>query len=409
MNDSRKSPLVPNRTSRPTVPPSSRRREPVAPVVEPAPTRQPRSLTRALTRFLLLILVPIAICLGALWFYLQGGRYVTTENAYVKANIVAVSADLAGRVTSVPVRDNQFVDVGAALFDIDAVPLDIAVAEAHAELSVVRNDIESLRAAYREATVEVAEAREQASYAEKEFERQGAMAKRGVGTLKDFDAARHDVTIAKRRIMVLRERVRQTLTRLNGKPDIEVEEHPRYIRAQTQLDRALDQRARANIKAPTAGIVSNMKLQVGEYVEDGEAVFSLIESDPLWIEANLKETQLTYIEVGQKSTFVADAFPGFTFDAVVETIAPATGAEFSLLPPQNASGNWVKVVQRVPVRLRIVADDGNGDAAAKAPLLRAGMTVSVSIDTKHERRPPKVVATALDWLGLSLWFSPASS
>ena len=215
---------------------------------------------------------------------------------------------------------------------------------------------------------------------------------RGVGTEEKHDAARHEFESARQRVAMIRERAEKVLASLGGQVDLEPRRHPRYLRTKAERDRTALDLERAAVLAPAAGVVSNMKLQPGEYVEAGSPVFSVIESEPVWIEANLKETQLTHVREGQPATVVVDAYPDRTWRAAVTSISPATGAEFALLPPQNATGNWVKVVQRVPVHLAISGAEGAG-----APRLRAGMTVSVSIDTGHERDLGAVVRRALAW------------
>jgi membrane fusion protein (multidrug efflux system) len=208
-----------------------------------------------------------------------------------------------------------------------------------------------------------------------------------------YDEAVHNLEAARRRLASIREKANRVLANLNGDPKLAGERHPRYGEAKAAYDAAMFDLSRTEIRAAVPGVVSNMKLQVGEFVEQGAPVFSLIESGPVWIEANYKETQLTHMRVGQSATVVADAYPDHPFKAVVDTIAPATGAEFAVLPPQNATGNWVKVVQRVPVRVRV-------EQAADQPVLRAGMTVTVSVDTGVSRGLPGTVQRLVDqgWL-----------
>jgi membrane fusion protein (multidrug efflux system) len=213
---------------------------------------------------------------------------------------------------------------------------------------------------------------------------------------------RHATTCraAKRRLDSLREKTNQVLAGLSGDPNLAVERHPRYAEARAAWDAAMLDVTRSHIKAPVAGVVSNMKLRKGEFVEKGAPMFSLIESGPPWVEANYKETQLTHMRVGQRATVVADAYPDVEFPAAVEAIAPATGAEFAVLPPQNATGNWVKVVQRVPVRIKVGQPPG-------FPQLRAGMTVTVGVDTGRARGLPRTVQKLVDDGWLPRFLSPA--
>jgi membrane fusion protein (multidrug efflux system) len=201
---------------------------------------------------------------------------------------------------------------------------------------------------------------------------------RGMGREESYDEARHNLDAAQRKLDSSRQRARSVVASLGGDANHPPERHPRFLQAKAARDTAQVDLARTRVVAPSAGVVSNMKLQAGEHVARGVPVFSLIESGHVWVEANYKETQLTYVREGQHVTVSADAYPGSLWQARVSAIAPATGAEFAVLPPQNATGNWVKVVQRIPVVIQL-------DPAADAPPLRAGMTVSVSIDTGRER------------------------
>jgi membrane fusion protein, multidrug efflux system len=330
-------------------------------------------------RFVLLVVVPaVAVAAGiALW--LQGGRYEETENAYVKAHMIAVSADVSGRVVDVRVRDNEPVAAGALLFRIDPVPFELAVARAEAEMAVVRTTLEGLRVEHRVALAEAAEAQERIGFLARQLERQQKLKERGMGLEASFDEARHNLEAARRRLESAHEKAARVLAALGGDLKRPPEAHPSFLAARAARDAGRDELARVRVVAPAAGIVSNMRLQVGERVERGVPVFSLIESRPMWIEANFKETQLTHMREGQEVTVVADAYPKAKWRGRVSTIAPATKAEFAILPAQNSSGNWVKVVQRVPVLIHLDAPpDGHTP-------LRAGMTVTARVDTGHVR------------------------
>ena len=342
-------------------------------------------------RILLMIVLPAIAVVVALQLYANGGRYIVTENAYVKAHIVAVSADVSGRVVSVAVADNQLVKPGQRLFTIDQLPFRIALAETEAQLSIVRLDFAQLRFDVREAQAEAAEARERQRFLSQQFERQKKLKKRGMGSEEAYDQALNELKVGEELLRKLDQRIARSLAALGGDPDLPVEKHPLHRRAVAIREQATVNLARTVINAPASGIVSNMKLQAGEYVKEGSAVFSLIETSPLWVEANLKETELTNVVLGQATTIVVDAYPDHEWRAYVDSIAPATGAEFAMLPPQNATGNWVKVVQRLPVLLRI-------ERTAEEPVLRAGMTVAASIDTEQTRGLPDFVPDAFaDW------------
>ena len=334
--------------------------------------------SRTLKRTVFLIVIPLlAICVG-LYLYAAGGRYVSTDNAYVKANVIIISPEVSGRVTSVLVADNQSVEADDILLQLDSSPLEIILSRARAQMAVIRTELESLRADYGETVVQAQQAEDKVTYLDKRYKRQQKLLKQGLSSEEKHDEAKHDLQVARREVQIIQQRVQRVLAQLGGSEKLPVDQHPRYLTAQTTYDQAVVDLKATTIRAPASGIVSNMKLQVGEYALAGKPIFSLIENQPIWIEANLKETQLTHILPGQQATIVADAYPDKTWESVVSSIAPATGAEFSILPPQNASGNWVKVVQRIPINL-VITDPANG------PQLRAGMTVSVRIDTRRKR------------------------
>lgn len=336
---------------------------------------------RTLTRMVFLFVIPLlAICVG-LYLYAAGGRYVSTDNAYVKANVIIITPEVSGRVTSVLVADNQAVEAGDVLLQLDPSLLDIELNRARAQMAVIRTELESLRADYGETVVQIQQAEDKVRYLERRYKRQRKLLKQGLSSEEKHDEAKHTLQVARREVQIIQQRVQRVLAQLAGDEVLSVEQHPRYQAAQATYDQAAIDLKATTIHAPASGIVSNMKLQVGEYAQAGKPVFSLIENYPIWIEANLKETQLTHILPGQQATIVADAYPDRVWESVISSIAPTTGAEFSILPPQNASGNWVKVVQRIPINL-VITDQADG------PQLRAGMTVSVRIDTHHKRELP---------------------
>lgn len=332
-----------------------------------------------LLRAVLLIVIPvIAIAIGG-YFYLIGGRYVATENAYVKADILMISSDVEGRVTEVLVEDHQRVNKGDLLFRIDSAPIEIAIARAEAEMGMVETEIETMRAEYLEAESALGEIDARIAFLTRQVERQQKLRRRGITSHDALDKAVSDLAVEREKRLAAQQKMRRLLTALGGDLDIAPQDHPMFKEKQTMLRDAKLNLDRSAVYAPTAGIITNMKLQKGEYLESGKAAFSLISTGEPWVEANLKETDLTNLRVGQKATIVVDAYPDAEIEAEVESISPATGAEFAVLPPQNATGNWVKVVQRLPVKLKIV------DPHSEETPLRAGMTVSVRIDTKHVR------------------------
>lgn len=347
--------------------------------------RAPRVARRAgrfVLRAVLLVVAPLAAAAVGVYLYAESGRYVTTENAYIKSNVVAISSDVSGRVEWVGVDDHALVRKGQILFRLDQQPFRIALDRSEAQLDLVRTQVENLRTDYHEAVARVAAEEERVKFLARQLSRQKTLKERKLGSEQAYDVAAHDLSLAERQVRVLRQRVQRALQSLGGDPGMEVEAHARYLRARAERDRAAIAFADTSIESPIDGITSNMKLQAGEYVEEGEAVFTIIEHGRIWVEANLKETQLTHVLEGQSASVTVDAYPGVEWSATVDAIAPATGAEFSVLPPQNATGNWVKVVQRIPVLLDVEQPPG-GDP------LRAGMTVAVSIDTERERAMPE--------------------
>ena len=344
-------------------------------------SRLARRAGRFTLRMVLLVVAPLAATAVGIYIYAESGRYVTTENAYIKSNVVAISSDISGRVEWVGVDDNALVREGQILFRLDQQPFRIALERSEAELDLVRTQVEHLRADYHEAVAQVAAEEERVTFLTRQLARQKTLRERKLASEQAYDVAAHDLSLAERQVRVLRQRVHRALQSLAGDPGIEVEQHPRFLRARAERDQAAIALADTSIESPVEGVVSNMKLQAGEYVEEGHAVFSIIESGKVWVEANLKETQLTHVLEGQLASITVDAYPGVEWPATVAAIAPATGAEFSVLPPQNATGNWVKVVQRIPVLLDV------GQTPKLTPL-RAGMTVTVAIDTERERAMP---------------------
>ena len=341
-----------------------------------------RGVGRVALRMVLLVVIPLAAVLVGVYIYAESGRYVTTENAYIKSNVIAISSDESGRVEWVGVDDNTLVREGQILFRLDQRPFAIALDRSEAELDMVRTQIKHLRTDYHEAVAQVAAEEEKVNFLTRQRARQKKLKDLKLASEQAYDVAAHDLSLAERRVRVLRQRVQRALQSLGGNPDMKYREvHARFQRARAERDQAAIALADTTIEAPVDGFVSNMKLQAGEYVEEGQAVFSVIEHGKVWVEANLKETQLTHVLEGQSASITVDAYPGVQWPATVDAIAPATGAEFSVLPPQNATGNWVKVVQRIPVLLDV-------EQPPKGNPLRAGMTVTVSIDTERERAMP---------------------
>jgi membrane fusion protein (multidrug efflux system) len=312
----------------------------------------------------------------AIW--LVSGRYVGTEDAYVKADKVTVSAEVSGPITKVVVKENQRVKAGDELFRIDDRPYRIALAKADAQLSAVVSDVNSLKASFRQKAEELQLARTNSEFAEREYQRQLELSKQKLNSRVQLDDAKHKLDIARRQIDVTEQERVQYLTRLNGNPDLAAADHPNYLEAKAVRDSAALDLERTTIRAPFTGIASKVP-QLGQYINSGTPVMSVVGTDDIWIEANFMETDLANVRVGQTVDVSIDSYPGRKWHGQVQSISQATGAEFSVLPPQNASGNWVKIVQRIPLRIAIkpVADD---------PPLRVGMTATVDIDTGERHK-----------------------
>ncbi len=325
-----------------------------------------------------LIGVPALVLIGALIFWLQGGRYVSTENAFVKADITQVASEVSGRIAEVRIRDHAVVAAGEVLVRLDPAPFQFALAKAEAEIDSARANVEQIKVSLREIRAEATEAENRLAFLQTQARRQRDLSGRGVASAARVEQSDSDEQQAQDRLAVLQQRIARVEASLGGKPDQPTDRYAAVREKQAMRDRAALDLAHTEIKAPRAGVVVNFRLQLGEQVKAQTALFALVTDRRPWLEANFKETDLAYVTVGQKATVMLDMHPDITWDAEVESISPATGAEFAILPAQNASGNWVKVVQRLPVRLRLIERPGE-------PPLRAGMTAYVSIDTARVR------------------------
>ena len=333
---------------------------------------------RILMRIFLMLVVPAAAIAIAVSIYLSGGRYVSTDNAYVKSNIVQISTNIEGLITRVFVSENQAVETGDRLFSVDARLFEKQLAVAVAGVAAAEQEIAALRSRYRGGQTATTAAVERVRYLDAELERQRELLNKGLGTRALLDSVEHDARAAERRLQIQRQTNRTILAELGGDPEMPTEQHPSYLRAVAEKELAMLKLSYAEVRSPVVGTITNVALKTGEYVEAGDLLLAIVDRSERWVEANLKEVDLEHVHVGQPATIVLDSLPNVKWRAVVASIAPVTGAEFSILPPQNATGNWVKVVQRVPVRLELSNPSG-------LERFRAGLTASVSIDTGQSR------------------------
>jgi membrane fusion protein (multidrug efflux system) len=340
-------------------------------------TRVQRPLRQRL-RLPLMLFGPAVVAIGALWWYVTSGRYVETDDAYIQSARTMISADIAGRVMAVEVHDNQRVTKGQVLYRLDPASYQASVNDAQAQLGIARLQVQALKATYQQKLAENKSAQETLDYSQREYDRQKKLLGSGVSSQQQFDQASNGLEVARQRVAATQQDIANVLAQLGGNPDIPINDHPMVQRAQAVLDgRQIDLKDTV-IRAPDEGTVTKVdQLQIGDYITAATPVFSLM-SDRKWVEANFKETELTHMRPGQDATVEIDTYPGVEFHAKVASLSPGTGLTFSLLPPENATGNWVKVVQRLPVRLTL--DDVGPDMP-----LHAGLSVTVNIDTKHRR------------------------
>lgn len=339
-------------------------------------------------RLVALFVIPALAIAGGIGVWLKGGRYASTENAYVKADLVKIAPEVTGTVLKVMVEDHEHVAVGEPLLLLDPEPFEIARAKAEAELDAARQDVETLRATLSEAGSSLIEAESKAAYYKQRAQRHSALAKRGVVSTSKLDEIESDAKTSSDRVNMARRRVQRALAALGGDPNIPVDDHPQVRAKQAALNAANRALARTKVVAPVSGTAANVTVQVGEQIKAATPLFAIIADTRPWVEANFKETDLTHVAVGQKATVVLDIYPDKTWQAEVTSISPATGAEFAILPPQNASGNWVKVVQRLPIRLHLLKTPGERP-------LRAGMTATVWIDTERQRKLADLIGVDL--------------
>ena len=348
------------------------------PANSPTTAADHRLLRVRLRRLVLLVVVPLLIGVIGLIVYLKGGRYVDTDDAYLKADIVPVSAEISGTVAKVLVSENQTVKAGQVLFRLDPEPFRLQVAKAEAKLGQVRTDLEALRASYREKQAEITVERTNHAYAVKEQRRVSDLAQRKFISAAKLDEVKHNTKVSAQQLVALQQDLRRIARALGGGIASPIERHPDYLAAAAELDQAKLDLQHTEVRASLAGTVSKLP-EPGQYLKAGNTAMVVVANGRLWVEANFSESDLTYVHSGQPVKLRVDIYPGRQWQGVVDSLSPATGAEFAVIPAQNAVGNWVKIVQRVPVRIRL-------DAKERLPALQAGLSSWVEIDTGHRRR-----------------------
>ena len=330
-------------------------------------------------RRFMLIIGPTLIIVLAVYFYLTGGRFISTDDAYVQSARTDISSNISGRVTQVLVHNNQQVHHGDVLFKLDDRDLKIAVESARAELENAKMNVKALKATYSQHQNNVQAASDTAAYYKKEYERQKSLAAQGISSQAQLDDAQHAYVNAQQQIAIKQDERANILASLNGQANLTVDTHPTVLKAKAALDQAELNLSYATIKAPVDGVVTKVdQLQTGNYINAAKPVFALM-SKEIWVEANFKETELTHMHPGQEVSIEIDTYPGHEFHGKVLSLSPGTGSSFSILPPENATGNWVKVVQRLPVRISIE------DADVSKTALHAGLSALVKVDTHHSR------------------------
>jgi membrane fusion protein (multidrug efflux system) len=360
----------------------------LAPSLQPAKPRTAATLTNALRkrmRFILLVVAPAIAVVAGLVFYMMGGRYVSTDDAYVHAAKLMVSTDVSGLVSEVDVHEGQAVKAGDVLFRVDPRQFQIALANAKSNLAQTALTLQAMKQDYGRMQQDIAAEQSLVDLDQATFDRDTQLLKTNAVAQSTYDQARFTLEGDKRKLESLRKLSEVQLARLGGNADFDVTQHPQYLQANAQVDEAQRQLDHTVVRAPFDGVATQVAaLQPGTYLVAQTAALTntgaiaLVATGDVWVDANMKETDLTHVKAGDRVKVWVDTYPGHVWSGTVESIAPAAGSEFSILPAQNSSGNWVKVGQRVPVRVRI-------DPKSEKLQLRAGMSATVEIDTGHRR------------------------
>jgi membrane fusion protein, multidrug efflux system len=363
-------------------PPEQKGNPPAKPRIKLAaePRRRLMAGMRRYRRVLLLVVLPLAALMAGLIFYLYGGRYVTTDDAYVGAQKVLITPDISGKIINVAVKEGQQVSTGDIMFQIDPVPFRLALAQARAKLDDAKTSHDNLIANVKLYAQTIDLINSGIALKQRDVERKSSLVKSSAGSQLDLDNSATALVTAQAQLQLIRQQNSTALNQLLGNPDLPLEQFPAYMQAKAVLDDAQRNLDLTTVRAPMDGIATQVdQIQLGRFVMAGSPVFSVIDTSKPWVDANPKESDFTYVAVGQPVTIDVDAFPDHVFKGTVGSLSPGTGAQFAILPPQNATGNFVKVVQRVPVRIYF---DDNDKYVRK---LKAGMSAYTTIDTGHRR------------------------
>lgn len=329
-------------------------------------------------RWPLIIAGPLVILAVVAFFFITGGRYQSTDNAYVQIAKTPVAPSIAGRVVEIYVHENQVVKKGDVLFKLDARDFQASLDAAQAQLANSQLQVSQARAAYERETANVSAAQESVTYTAREAERQKQLAAAGVSSRQQLDQAVHAAQQARDQLAAARQSQAQALAALGGNPDIG-DRAPAVMQAKANLERARLNVSYATVVAPADGVVARVdQMPVGAYLNASQTAFWLLAGQP-WVEANFKEDQLAHMKVGQPVTIDIDAYPDADLRGHVASFAPGTGSAFSPLPAQNATGNWVKVTQRLPVRIEF-------DRTPPGMAARAGLSAKVKVDVRAAGR-----------------------
>ena len=371
---------------------------PPPPAAVAAATRKKRNGFR---RFLLLVVLPAVAAVGGTAWYLNGGRYISTDNAYVGADKALITPYVTGPIVAVHVVEGQHVKAGDPLFDLDPAPYETALALAKGRLAAAKVGFANLRASYTSNIDQIQMGEDSVKLRQSDFDRKKTLAASHAETLVNQETSAAALVQAKQILEFVRSQQDAVKVKLGGGPDTKIEDFPEYMQAKAGLDDAERNLGYTYIKAPIEGVATQVaNIELGRVAPAGQAVFAVVADKGLWVDANPKESDLTYVKEGLPATVAIDTFPGREWKGHVCSIAPGTGAQFAILPPQNASGNWVKIVQRIPLRFCF---DSDQDLAG----LRAGMSSDVSVDTGRIRSLANLRESVVGWA--KSWIEPAKA